>query len=391
MTANAIERQLTELEACRYRFGRHEAARVVKLLKRLDAARFPDPASLLRFHETLLFLRAFPQGPAVVSVTERILNRFHRRVEALRKGGADMDDFEPIEVSGIAGTQMEDTLSFDVANWLIKRMPGKVEIAWENYEPGRELGTTGPRFIPLLEDDAYVEADTPWSRWLEAAGGKKHHNPAWLIERFDQLPLPAPQKSELYESLRVPLRWSLENSPISRTRNWKPVRSVYYHTESLISRSQVSLTGELARRPPQLTRLSRKQGDEVMDLIREVMLVRYRELYGTTLGDPASVVRADVRADVRSEVRADLGRHEDVGRGVSIYLWNLPPDRRLPLRAYVAGLTLKNGVRVDGSRLQHLLHFPRRRSGMDLRAGAALPVSPYGNDVYLGLPVSVGP
>jgi hypothetical protein len=346
MAANALDRQLTELEASRYRFGRHEAARVVKLLERLDAARFADTASLIRFHEALLFLRAFPQGPAVVRVTGRILNSFHKKVEALRKGGADMDDFEPIEVSGIAGTQMEDTLSFDVASWLIERMPNKVEIAWENYEPGRELGTIGPRFIPLIEDDAYVEADTPWRRWLEEAGGKVGRKtsaspawlPSWLMERFEQLPLPEQQKAELYESLRVPLRWNLENSVISRTRNWKPVRSVYYHSEALISRSQVSLANELAGRPPQLTRLSRRQGEQVMDLIREVMLVRYRELYGTTLGDPASVVR--------SEVRADLGTHE-AGRGVSIYLWNLPPDRRLPLRAYVAGLTLKNGVPVN--------------------------------------------
>ena len=244
-----------------------------------------------------------------------------------------MDDFDTFEVSGIAGTQMEDTLSFDVANWLIKRMPNKVEIAWDNYEPGRELGTTGPRFIPLLEDDAHVEADTPWRRWLETAAGKKRV-PAWMISRFEQLPLSAPQRAELYESLRVPLRWSLENSVISRTRNWKSVRSVFYHrifyhTTPLISRSKVSLADELAKRPPQLTRLSRKQGEQFMDMIREVMLVRYRELYGTTLGDPQSVVQADV------------------GRGVTIYLWNLPPDRRLPLRAYVAGLTLKNGVPIN--------------------------------------------
>ncbi len=333
MAANSLDRQLTQLEAHRYRFGRDEAARVVKLLKRLDAARFHDSPSLIRFHEALLFLRAFPQGPAVVLVTERILNSFHKKVEALRKGGPDMDDFDTFEVSGIAGTQMEDTLSFDVASWLIKRMPGKIEIAWENYEPGRELGTTGPRFIPLLEDDSYVEADTPWRRWLEAAAGKKRV-PAWLISRFEKLLLPAAQKAELYESLRVPLRWNLENSVISRTRNWKPVRSVFYHrifyhTTPLISRSQVSLAAELARRPPQLTKLSRKQGEQVMDTIREVMLVRYRELYGTTLGDARSVVRADV------------------GRGIKIYLWNLPPDRRLPLRAYVAGLTLKNGVPIN--------------------------------------------
>src|SRR5271157_4749495 len=193
MAAKALDRQLSKLEASRYRFGRYEAARVVKLLNRLDAARFIDPASLIRFHEALLFLRAFPQGPAVVRVTERILNSFHKKVEALRKAGADMDDFEPIEVSGIAGTQMEDTLSFDVASWLIQRMPGKVEIAWEDYEPGRELGTTGPRFMPLLEDDSYVEADTPWRRWLETASGKKKSDPgwripAWLVQRFADLP-----------------------------------------------------------------------------------------------------------------------------------------------------------------------------------------------------------
>jgi hypothetical protein len=329
MSANSVARRLPELEASRYHFGRKEATRVVKLLNRLDAARFHDPASLIRFHETLLFLRAFPQAPAVVRATERILNSFHEKVEALRKAGADMDEFDTFEVGGIAGTEMEDTLSFDVAHWLIQRMPGKVRIAWDNYEPGRGLGTTGPRFMPMLEDDAYVEADTPWRQWLEAAAGKKSATPAWLIEAFDKLPLPSQQKAELYESLRVPLRWSLGNSNLTRTRNWKPVRSVFYHTEPLISRSQVSLEAELARRPPRLARLSRQRGEQVMDLIREVMLVRYRELYGTTLGDPKSVVRADV------------------GRGVSIYLWNLPPDRRLPLRAYVAGLTLKNGVPVN--------------------------------------------
>ncbi len=59
------------------------------------------------------------------------------------------------------------------------------------------------------------------------------------------------------------------------------------------------------------------------------MLVRYRELYGTTLGDPKSVVCAELE------------------RGVTIYMWNLLPDRRLPLRAYVAGFTLKNGVPIN--------------------------------------------
>jgi hypothetical protein len=258
-----------------------------------------------------------------------LLNSFAKRVVELRKREADLGSWDTFEFSGVASTAMEDTLSFDVARWLVRHMPGKAEIAWDHYEPGREVGATWPRFMPLLEDDAYVEADTPWKQWLEAAQGKKNASPEWLIRRFEQLPLPEHGKAELYDSLRLPVRWDLDNSRVSRTRNWERLRKVFYHNEPLISRSQVSLADELAKKPPSLVKLSRKQGEGVMDKIREVMLVRYRELYGTTLGDPASVERAEV------------------GRGVSIYLWNLPPYRRLPLRAYVAGFTLKNGVPIN--------------------------------------------
>jgi hypothetical protein len=350
MTNIHLDRRLVELEALRYRFGSGEADRVVKLLARLVAVHFRTPTSLIRFHEALLFLRAFPHGPTVLRAVVRILNGFHKKVEALREAGTDMKQFDTFEVSGIAGTVMEDTLSFDVARWLIheKSLIGKVEIAWDHYEPGRELGSVAPRFIPLLEDDAYVEADTPWRKWIEAASGvpgnergnvrrnawrsgsqKKIVSPEWLIARFEQLQLPPQQKAELYESLCLPLRWNLANSAISRTRNSTPDRDIFYHDQPLISRSQVSLAAELARPSPILKKLSRQRGAEVVELIREVMLVRYRELYGTTLGDPNSVVRANV------------------GRGVTIYLWNLPADRRLPLRAYVAGVTLKNGVPIN--------------------------------------------
>src|SRR5258706_7405354 len=329
MPSKRLDRLLTELEECRYRFGQGETSRVVKLLNSLAGYHFPDSQALIRFHEALLFLRAFPHDPAVVRKTQQLLNSFVQRVADLHNRGVDLSSWDTFEFSGVAGTTMEDTLSFDVARWLLRRMPGKAEIAWDHYEPGREVGATWPRFMPLLEDDAYVEADTPWRQWLEAAQGKKKASLEWLICRFEQLPLSGHDKAELYDSLRLPVWWDLGNSRVSRTRKWERLRKVFYHNEPLISRSQVSLADELAKKPPALVKFSRKQGEGVMDKIREVMLVRYRELYGTTLGDPASVARADV------------------GRGLSIYLWNLPPDRRLPLRAYVAGFTLKDGVPIN--------------------------------------------
>ncbi|MGC2197569.1 MAG: hypothetical protein WA628_23050 [Terriglobales bacterium] len=329
MNARLLDILLTELENSRYRFGGAEGTRVAKALVKAASAQYDDVPSLIRFHEALLVLRAFPPNAAVLRRSEQLLRTLWRRVERLRKSGADMDDFDPLEVSGLAGTTMQDALSFDLARWLVTRMPGKVEIAWDDFDDERALGAVWPRLMPLLKEDTLAEANIPWRKWLEAAQGSRTKSPAWLIERFTALPLSDVEQARLYDSLRMPIRWRLENSRISRTRNARPVRRVFYHDHPLVARKDVSLAQELARRPPELTRLSRAQGESVMDLIREVMLVRYRELYGTTLGDPRSVVRADV------------------GRGVSICLWNLPAARRLPLRAYVAGLTLKNGVPIN--------------------------------------------
>src|SRR5215468_3349720 len=327
MSATTL-RRLTELEACRYQFGRGQAARTALALAQGARERFTDVPSLIRFHEALLLLRAFPPSWQVLQQSERVLRKVSKRVELLRKAGIDMDDFDPLEVSGIAGNSMQDTLGFELVRWLVRHMPGKVEIAWDNYDDERAMGAVWPRIFPLIDEDASVEADTPWRKWLNAARDKQDEL-VWFIRRLEELDFSPTDRARIYESLRLPIRWHLGNSRVSRTLNWQPVRQVFYHQQALLTRRDVSLKDELARRPPSLTQLSRKQGESIINLIREVMLVRYRELYGTTFGDPRSVVRADV------------------GRGVSICLWNLPPERRLPLRAYVAGLTLKNGVPIN--------------------------------------------
>jgi hypothetical protein len=322
---------LIQLEAAKSRFDSGHAARIAKLLAQLCKLQLNDPHQLIRFHECLLFLRAFPQSPSLLPRVESLLDTFHQRVDRLIALHADMSLFDAFDTSGIAGTTMQDTLSFDVAQWLARRIPRNIDIAWDDYwddyESERARGNTWPRFIPLLEEDAEAEANIPWPSWLAAARGRQNPLP-WLLNRFKQLPLPARQQAELYDSLRLPLRWKLENLKLSRTRNWARPRRFFFHKTPLIQRSEVSLSRELSQPAPKLEKLSRAAGESVLQSIREIMAVRYRELYGTTLGDPSTVLRALV------------------GRGVIIHLWGLPPTRRLPLRAYVCGYTLKNGVPI---------------------------------------------
>lgn len=329
---SSLDALLADLESARNQFGRGAARTIKALLDRISRQEFRDAKLLIRFHESLLFLRAFPQALSLVPKIEKLLDSFYKRVEAVRALGADMSVFDNFETSGIAATTMQDTLNFEAARWLVGRIPRNVEIAWDEYEEERAWGMTWPRFVPLLEEDADVEANIPWRRWLDAARGREQ-DLAWLVRRFERLRFDGMgserARAELYHSLHIPLRWKLENLKLSRTRNWQRPRKFFIHDGSLISRRQVSLAEQFARAKPQLTRLSRRQGETVMQWIREVMVVRYRELYGTTLGDPRSVVRAEL------------------GRGVVMYFWNLPVARRLPLRAYVAGFTLKNGVPIN--------------------------------------------
>jgi hypothetical protein len=340
-----INRLLDRLDESKRRFDAQGRAQAFKLLAQLEERRFRDAITLIRFHETLLFMRAYPQSARILRRVEKLLSSFARRVALLIETGADTSDLEYAEVSGIAGTFVEDTFSYYITRWLSHRHPSSVSINWELHEDEYRLAATWPRFLPLLEEDAFVEANVPYPDWLRAAKGRAREL-SWLIERFERLPVSEKEKAELYESLKIYVRWELGDSRASRTRMKRPVRKVFYHTKPLLRRSDVSLEREFAEPPTRLKKLTRSQGKAILDLARETSTVRYRELYGFTHGDEALVLKADI------------------GRGVEVFMMGLPPERRLPLRAYHAGLIFKNGVPV--CYVEGLTLFERMEIGFNL-------------------------
>ncbi|MBI4875339.1 MAG: hypothetical protein HY822_11965 [Acidobacteria bacterium] len=313
---------IEELSRLRTVFTPPAATQVENLLEQADASPIADAATLIAFHETLLFLRAYPHSPRVVELTERLLGGFARRVEAL--ADSEREALEEPEVSGIAGTSLSAIFTYPVARWLAQAHPGEIEIDWERHEREARLGSALPRFVPLLAEDSLVEAHPPYTEWLEAAGG----NLAWLIRQLERSSLPYERKAEVYDSMELPLRWRLGSGPSTRTKTRLPAPEIYCHTAPLLKRSDISLDAEVTAPPLPLTGLSRAEGETLLALTRDTSAVRYRELLGFTHGDPAAVWRAP------SE------------RGVEIYLWGVPPARRLPLRAYHAGMMFKNGVPV---------------------------------------------
>lgn len=346
MPPPTLEQLLDRLNETKLRFDPEGRALSLKLLSQLEGRRFNDAASLIRFHETLLFLRAYPQDARVLLRVEKILSSFARRVRFLEEAGADLTPLEYGEVSGISGTFVEDTYGYHLTRWLVRRHKAHVSINWDLHEDEYRLAATWPRFMPLLEEDALVEAHVPYTGWLRAARGREGNELYWLIERFDLSPMSEKEKAELYESLKLYVRWELGDSSATRTHMKRPLRRVFYHTGPLLRRSDVSLEKELAGSPLPLKKLSRAAGEAILNLARETSTIRYRELYGFTHGDASKVLKADL------------------GRGVEFFIMGVPPARRLPLRAYHAGMLFKNGVPV--CYVEVLTIFERMEVGFNL-------------------------
>lgn len=319
---------LAELEQARFRFGPDEGKKTAALISRLHNEHFPDAASLIRFHEALLFLRAYPANFEVVRAADLALESVAERTRG-------MDGLDEPEVSGIAGTAFSAVFSYDTARQLAPAFPGRIEADWEGYDTER-LARCLPSLIPLVFEDASVEAHPPYLEWLRAAKQEGQSDVDWLLQRLS----PAG-----YDSLELPLRWELGDSEVTRTRaRFQTGAPLFFQDGPLVRRRDVSIADagpELA-----VTALSPEEGEAVIAKTLATSAVRYRELYGFTYGDASRVMRADA------------------GRGVVFYLWGAPPERRLPLRAYHCGLIVRNEVPVGY--VETLTLFDRMEVGFNI-------------------------
>jgi hypothetical protein len=92
------------------------AARKIALLDALARVRLPSARAVLRLHEVLLFLRAFPDDREVLARVERMLAGFESRQD-LRRFRAELAD------TGVAGTEIGFSFFGPTASWLARRCP----------------------------------------------------------------------------------------------------------------------------------------------------------------------------------------------------------------------------------------------------------------------------
>jgi len=346
---NSINHLLDQLDELKSRFGLRESRSVEQILSRIVGQKANDAETLIRLHEMLLFVSAYPQNARVKQLAESLLKSFEKRVVAAREVGVDLSALDHPEVSGVIGRAVIDTFTYPVVRWLVRREQTRVALDWDWFEDENRLAEIWPRFLPLFEEDASVEANVPYQTWLRAASAGSVKDLVWLVQRFEALAKSDSKAekeiAELFNAQQLYVRWT---PPFRATRTGMriPVQKIFYHREPLIQRRDVSFKDELEKPATPLIQLPSKQGEAILDMARQASTVRYRELYGFTHGDPNKVFKTNI------------------GRGVDLFIICLPPQRRLPLRAYHAAMIFKNGVPIGY--FEGISLFERMESGFNL-------------------------
>jgi len=311
---------LTTLERTRDYYGADCAAAKLALLVRLARADLRSAGAVLRLHETLCFLRAYPDDARVLAQVERMLARFGGRADLARQRQALTD-------SGIAGTAIRYRFFWSTLRWLVRRWPDRIAIERSETEPAAALAAALPLLVTWGEAIALKELDPPAFAAIDRLRTRGESDAAFVARRIDAMPGDGFTREAFHDAIETTYELKPGPDTPTRTRAKHAAAPVAYQQQPL-RRTRPDLREELERMYRAVRRTSAREGERLIDLARGAMLTRSRDLDAFAYGNARDV------------------RLVDDGGGLGFVLIGVTPERRALVPATCGYLILHNGVPI---------------------------------------------
>ena len=316
---------LRRLEAARLEFAC--GAEKLRLLRGLERAHLHSARMVLRLHEQLCFMRAYPDDAELLALVEAMLERFAHRADLRRFRSALAD-------TGIAGTAIHYRFFWPTARWLRRRWPEQLAIDWNALDDSSRLANALPLLATPLEA-TWLRTRLPAARdALEHLSGGPKYPARFLIDRISSLPGNDTTREYFCDALDIP--YILHPGPDTPSRSSNHVHAPVAFVRSPLSRSRPDLPRELRRPPRSVRPASRREGEHLIERAHEALVTRSRDLDAFSYGNARDVWLVDD------------------GDGLQWALVGMVPERRLLLRAAYGFLTLRNGVPIGYGQLDVL-------------------------------------
>ena len=311
---------LVALERIKDHYGAQSAESKLALLRRLARAKLRSAGAVLRLHEVLCFLRAYPDDARVLAQVERMLAGFAKRAD-LGRAREELTD------SGIAGTAIRYRFYWSTLCWLARRWPERIAIDRSEPEVEDKLSAALPLLLTWAESIALKALDLPAFAAMDRLRARGEGDASFLARRMEAMPGDGFTREAFHDGIEPTYELSSGPDTPSRTRARHAAAPMAFQHQPL-RRARPDLREELGRIYRGVRLASAREGAQLIELARVAMVTRSRDLDAFAYGNPRDV------------------RLVDDGGGLAFVLIGVIPERRALVPATSGYLILHNGVPI---------------------------------------------
>lgn len=290
--------------------------------------------------DALLATLAFPKSRPEFADAERAAAALcvarGRMPARLRRRGDD---------SGHDGSTTRHCFDLGIAEWLVARFPGDVEIDWRDAGVSDALDALLRPVIARAEEDGFDSDTLSMRAWLRVARGDAWPSDlAWVLDVLRRSGDPLPRRAADWERAALPIVWRLREAGLLRARlpvDRPAVRARFRDTPARPARLIAAPLRRLRLLPP-------TEADRVIAVSRETLAVRCREVHAISHANRNEVWLADL------------------GAGTSLAVIGVVPPLRLSLEANYGFVLFANGVPVGYGGVSPL--FRQANTGINIFA-----------------------
>jgi len=281
--------------------------------------KFTSASAIKQYHDNLLFTLAYPENHALYNLAAsemlRLANFIQTSSIALK---------EKLILSGIANTQTDGAFSLSLAKWLLNEYGNHVEL--HSFD---ENGTHPKEVLkycfPDMEFEMLADEKLKAKQWVEKMSGtkSKHDQLKWLVNQVYSIKANEFIKDQLFESLNVYITVHGSDKKFSRSYGNVFPNQLYYHANGILKKFDEAAL--INKKLPKATKLNNEQSNKIINASRTALALLNRET------DPVTYCNEDGLT------------YYELEHGLSIALFSMLPQRRLPLESYIGFMMFKNG------------------------------------------------
>ena len=247
------------------------------------------------------------------------MDRLCASVEKLPKQKKD-----ELERTGIAYTQTQAANSYTLIKWLLKTYPNQVSLHSIDESGIHPKEVLRHSLNEMEFEFAFSEKLNP-IKWLQNGAGSinKKDILIWLINCFERIEASDLIKDQLFESLKIFISVIPTNKTLSKGFGNFSLHKNYYHTKGLLKRFDEKEI--INKKLPAPKKISDTEKNIIIEKARIALFLLNRET------EPIVYCNAEGLL------------YYELEHGLSIALFSILPERRLPLESYIGFMMFKNG------------------------------------------------